>query len=64
MIIRLSHPSRQTEQCVISERDALWLEKQGWTRIQPNYKASELKECIDVAPLATSKRGRPFKNKA
>ena len=71
MLIRLSHPARETSQCVISERDAKWLETQGWKRIPVDTRkltdivtvaATDLDPPVESRPvLHLKKRGRPAK---
>ena len=60
-MIDMRHPNKESKQIVYSDRDAAWLEKQGWYRAVPEKKPDI--EAESAAPVQTLKRriGRPRK---
>lgn len=53
----MRHPMRPTPQYAYSERDAAYLESQGWARVETQPAQPE-RQLVEVA---NKKRGRPLK---
>ena len=63
MQIAMVKPGRTGFQMVYSQRDLVWMEKEGWTRLEPKVPALLRPPSENAAPVEIHKpkRGRPRK---
>ncbi len=60
MQIAMVKPGRTGFQMVYSQRDLVWMEKEGWTRLEHQVPALLQPVGVEITPPA-AKRGRPRK---